>query len=193
MEIRTVGVVGLGTMGAGIAQVCVQAGVDDRRARGDARARRTRTRDDRALPGARRREGAADAGRDGRRARPASARDRPRRARGLRPRDRGDRRAGRCEEGAVRRARAHRLARGDPGDEHLGALRHGDRGGDRAARARRRHALLQPCAGDAAGRGRAHAADRPGRPRRGVRVREPGSARSRSAAPTRRASSSTAC
>ena len=28
MEIRTVGVVGLGTMGAGIAQVCVQAGVD---------------------------------------------------------------------------------------------------------------------------------------------------------------------
>ena len=28
MEIATVGVVGLGTMGAGIAQVCVQAGVD---------------------------------------------------------------------------------------------------------------------------------------------------------------------
>ena len=28
MEIRTVGVVGLGTMGAGIAQICVQAGVD---------------------------------------------------------------------------------------------------------------------------------------------------------------------
>jgi 3-hydroxybutyryl-CoA dehydrogenase len=28
MEVRTVGVVGLGTMGAGIAQVCVQAGVD---------------------------------------------------------------------------------------------------------------------------------------------------------------------
>jgi 3-hydroxybutyryl-CoA dehydrogenase len=28
MEIRTVGVVGLGTMGAGIAQVCVQAGID---------------------------------------------------------------------------------------------------------------------------------------------------------------------
>src|SRR5262249_27514489 len=28
VEIRTVGVVGLGTMGAGIAQVCVQAGVD---------------------------------------------------------------------------------------------------------------------------------------------------------------------
>jgi 3-hydroxybutyryl-CoA dehydrogenase len=28
MEVRKVGVVGLGTMGAGIAQVCVQAGVD---------------------------------------------------------------------------------------------------------------------------------------------------------------------
>ena len=28
MEIRTVGIVGLGTMGAGIAQVCVQAGVE---------------------------------------------------------------------------------------------------------------------------------------------------------------------
>ena len=28
MEVRTVGVVGLGAMGAGIAQLCVEAGVD---------------------------------------------------------------------------------------------------------------------------------------------------------------------
>ena len=28
MEVRTVGVIGLGAMGAGIAQLCVEAGVD---------------------------------------------------------------------------------------------------------------------------------------------------------------------
>ena len=36
MEVRKVGVVGLGAMGAGIAQLCVEAGVDDGRPRGHA-------------------------------------------------------------------------------------------------------------------------------------------------------------
>ena len=45
-------------------------------------------------------------------------------------------------------------------DEHVGALGDRDRRGDRAARARRRHALLQPGAADAARRDRPRRADR---------------------------------
>ena len=172
MEIRTVGVVGLGTMGAGIAQVCVQAGVETVGREVTPELAERGPGDDRALPRARRREGAADAGRDGRRARPAAARDRPRRARRLRPRDRGDRRAGRGEEGAVRRARAHRLAR----------RRSWPRTPRRSPSPRSRRRPSGPSASSACTSSTRRRcmplvevvrtrADRPGRPRRGVRVR----------------------
>ena len=55
-----VGVVGLGAMGSGIAQLCVEAGTRHGRARGDRRPRREGARAHRALPHAQGREGAAD-------------------------------------------------------------------------------------------------------------------------------------
>ena len=75
--------------------------------------------------------------------------------------------------------------RRDPRHEHLGAVGHRDRGGRDEARARARHALLQPGAAAAARRGDPHRADG----RRAVRDRATrsasGSARRRSAATTR--------
>ena len=74
MTIERVGVVGLGTMGAGIAQVCVQAGFETvGREVNDELAERGRG-DDRPLPEPRRREGAYDRGGEGRGARAAHAR-----------------------------------------------------------------------------------------------------------------------
>ena len=94
-----VGVVGLGAMGAGIAQLCVEAGVDTVGREVSLELARERARPHRALPHAQGREGPARAGRARRRGRPALADDRARRPRRLRPRDRGDRR------GARRRSR----------------------------------------------------------------------------------------
>ena len=65
VAIGTVGVVGLGTMGAGIAQVCLEAGPRRRRVRRRAAVRRRRHRADRGGAREARREGA-----DGRRGRP---------------------------------------------------------------------------------------------------------------------------
>ena len=58
-SIKTVGVVGAGTMGNGIAQVFAQSGFDVRAARRRAGARRSRARDDREEPREVRREGQA--------------------------------------------------------------------------------------------------------------------------------------
>ena len=59
-EIRRVGVVGLGAMGAGIAQLAVEAGYETDRARGLRGARRQGARADRALPQPQGRQGADD-------------------------------------------------------------------------------------------------------------------------------------
>ena len=54
-------------------------------------------------------------------------------------------------------ARRDLQARHDPRHQHLVAVGHRDRGGHRPPGQGRRHALLQPGAGDEAGRGRPHA------------------------------------
>ena len=61
---------------------------------------------------------------------------------------------------------------GDPGHQHVLAVGHRDRGGHQPSRQGRRHALLQPGAGDEAGRGGAQRGHRAGRRRRrrGVRA-----------------------
>ena len=151
--VEKVGVVGLGTMGSGIAQLCVQAGVptvacessselaargrglvERQLARGVEKGRLTEEDMERML-------GLLEPV-DGRRG-----------ARRLRPRDRGSVRGPRRQAGPVR---AHR-GRDRPGprsrDEHLGSLGDRDRLLPRAAAAPRRHAFLQPGAGAAARRG----------------------------------------
>ena len=111
----------------------------------------------------------------------------------LRPRARGGVRGARGEEAGVRRARADRARRVRARDEHLGPVdhRHGRR--PAPARARRRHALLQPGRADAAARGRARRRDRRRGARDGVGRRREARASGRSSSTTRRASSSTAC
>ena len=191
-EVKKAGVVGLGTMGAGIAQLCVQAGVptvaveatpelaERGRGRIEARAR---------APG---REGHDHVGAARRDARAARAGHRRRCARGLRPRDRGGVREPRGEARALRPARSGARAGRGARHQHLGAVGDRDRRTARAPRARGRDALLQPRAGAAARRGRPRpsATSRRGLRHRRTRSRS-GSARTRSPASTRRASSST--
>ena len=93
---------------------------------------------------------------------------------------------------ALRGARPDLPARRRARDEHLRALGHRDRRRDDEARARRRHALLQSRAADAARRDRPRRADRGRAVRDRVRASASGSGRRRSAATTRPASSSTA-
>ena len=159
----TVAVIGAGAMGAGIAQIAALAG------------HRVQLHDARF--------GAADAAkkahaatlRQARRQGPSSTRAeadaalariatvvhaRRRLRRGAR--DRGDRRGPRRQARAVRAARERRRADAHPRVEHLVAVDHRARRRADAPRARRRHALLQSGAADAAGRGRV-AASRPTR------------------------------
>ena len=79
---------------------------------------------------------------------------RARRSRQREARGRGDRRGPRRQAQAVARARSGRRAGRDPRVEHVVAVDHGARGRHEASGPRRRHALLQPGAGPAAGRGR---------------------------------------
>ncbi len=190
--VRKVGVVGLGTMGAGIAQVCVQAGIETvGREVSEELCERARERIAHYL-GRGVEKGRLTAAERDASARSPDDHDRARRPGRLRPRDRGDRRGARRQAGALPRARGRRGGARRPGDQHLGAL--GDRGrdGDCSPGASRRHALLQPGAGAPAGRGRADRALARRAPSTRPSSWPSGSARSRSAATTRRASSSTA-
>ena len=167
MEIKKVGVLGCGLMGHGIAQVAAQAGYDvvvrevdqgkldkglgeDRQAARRAPSRRARLE-----------QADADAVRG---AHPGHAR--LRRPRRLRPRDRGDHRGPRPQARDVARGGRDRQAGGGVRHQHLVAA--GDRPGRRhlAARALPRPALLQPGAGDEAGRGGPRRSPPPTRPSR---------------------------
>ena len=157
-----VGVVGLGTMGA-VSRRSRDAGLERSAAR--CRGARERARDDRALPDARSRKAGS----------PPSAR---RSARAAQLTTELAELAG-CdlvieailEELEPKRElfaeldRDHAARRG-PRHEHVRALGLRDRGGERAARARRRHALLQPGAADAARRDRPRASSTTTKPSR---------------------------
>ncbi len=113
---------------------------------------------------------------------------RARRARGLRPGDRGDRRGPRREEGALRQARGDLQARDDPRLEYLVLPDRRDGRRFRPAGPHGRPALLQPGAAHEAGRGGPHAEDR-GRSLRQPRAPSARPAgKCRSPARTRRAS-----
>ena len=154
-------------MGHGIAQVAAQSGyevvlreVDERRSRrASARSRSSSRAPSRRASRARRTPTPCAGASHGTTALPRPGR--------LRSRDRGDHREPRAEARDVEGGRRDRQAGGDLRDEHL--LAGGDRPGrrDRPPGAVRRAALLQPGAGDEAGRGRPLRDDQ----RRGVRRR----------------------
>ncbi len=106
-----------------------------------------------------------------------------------RHRGRGDRRGPGDQDHPVREPRRDLQARRDPRDDHVEPADHRLRAGDVAAAGRDRHALLQPGAGDEAGRGRLDRRHVRGRHRDHPRARATGSARSRSRAATGPASS----
>ena len=183
--ITRVGVVGLGTMGAGIAQVLLEGGCEvvgrdvDEAALERARARIEAGLARRVEKGLR-----SEGERDAALARLTLTRDLPALAG--------------CElviEAIVEEIGAKRElfaaldgicgARGRARDQHLRHLGHGDRGGERAARALPRAALLQPGAAHAAGRGRARRAHRRGALRRGLRAHRAPAASRPCAATTR--------
>ena len=103
--IKTVGVIGAGTMGNGIAQVFAQAGFDVRLARRRAGRDRSRADDDRQEPREVRREGQADRRRPRRRRRADSTAADARRARRRRLRRRSHRREPRRQARPLRGAR----------------------------------------------------------------------------------------
>ena len=70
------------------------------------------------------------------------------------------------QEGDLRRAGGGRLARRDPGDQHVVTVGHRDLHGQRPPRPRRRRALLQPGSGAEPRRDRAHRGHRARRARR---------------------------
>ncbi len=88
-----------------------------------------------------------------------------------RPGHRGGARAACPQAGHLHRAGRDLRPRDDPGHQHLLAVGHRDRGGHQPARQGRRRALLQPRAGDEAGRGGAQRGHRAGRGRRHRGVR----------------------
>ncbi len=135
MAISTVGVIGLGTMGAGIAQVVARHGFFGRRHRHRRGRARPRSVVDLRIDLARGGPRQDDRGRAGGAARPHHVLDRPAGALRGRPGHRGGVGEPRPEEGPVRAPRRDRPSARDPRHEHVVAVRHGDRGRDESARA----------------------------------------------------------
>ena len=191
VAIGTVGVVGLGTMGAGIAQVCLEAGhavvaCDVEQRFVDAGTGRIEAGLAKRVEKGLMESGTAEAARG----RLTATTDLGALS-GGRARDRGDRRGARAEARAVRATRRHLRRRHDPRHQHVGAVGVGGRRRLRPSDARGRPALLQPGAADEADRGGADGRRR----RRGVRRRAGVRVRARQGGravqPTRPASSST--
>ena len=153
MTISTVGVIGLGTMGAGIAEVIARngyavvavEGAEDALARGGL---------PRGLHRSRGRPREADGRGPGRASGAHHVHDRSRGPGGRRPRCRGGVREPGPEEGPVRPGRCRGGRRCDPRVEHLLPVGDRHRRGDAAAGQRRGHPLLQPRTGP--GRGGPH-------------------------------------
>ena len=191
--IKEVGVVGAGTMGAGVAQVFADGrlsgqaaghrrsaaeprhGRDQEELRASGRARQAQTRGARCDAPAHR------------------AYDQDRGSRRLRRRGRGRARALRAQEGGVREPRPRMPGRGDLRHQHLLDLGHPHRLDLESPRPRHRHALLQSRAGDAACRDHPRAADDATQHATGSSSSPRTSARRRACRRTATASSSTAC
>ena len=166
-----VGVVGLGTMGAGIAEVFARNGLSVVAVDRDQACGRPRPGPHRALHRAGGGPRQAGRVRAGRTAGPDHLRHRDEVAGRRRPGDRGGARAAEPQARHLHRPGRDLRARDDPGHQHLLAVGHRDRGGDLASGQGDRRPLLQPGPGDEAGRGgaqRRHRSRR-GRRHRGVR------------------------
>ena len=147
----TVAVVGTGTMGRGIVQVSAQGGMrviayDEKPGAAQAAKDYIAKMLDGLVEKGRVPEADAKAAID----RIAVAKDLSEVGQGQRH-HRGDRRAARRQAGAVRQARSGGRAGDHPRLQHVVDADHGDRLAVQASRARRRHALLQSGAADAAG------------------------------------------
>ncbi len=154
-SIKTVGIVGSGIMGSGIAEVAAKAGLRGRAALAQQATADAMVAGAREVARPSRSSGASssDDDRDAILGR-VTATDHLARPRRLRPRDRVGRRGPRRQEGAVRRARPDRQGRRHPRHQHLDAAGRRDGRGHAAARPGVRHPLLQPGADDEAGRDR---------------------------------------
>ena len=162
-----IGVIGLGTMGAGIAEVLRPQRLRRDRRRDQRRGARARPPAPRALdrPGGRARQ--AHRGRAGRAAGPDHLHHQHEGPRRRRLRGRGGRRVARDQEGRSSASSTTIVRPGrDPRHQHLLAVGHRDLHRQQPARPRRRRALLQPRAGAEPRRGHPHRRHRARRARR---------------------------
>ncbi len=192
-KIKKVGVLGCGLMGSGVAETAARAGYETVVREVSQELVEKGVDKIRGSLGKAVERGKLEAVGARRGGRPPLGDGRPRRPRRLRHRGRGDRREPRREAQDLRRPRRGGEARGDLRQQHLVAHHHPDRHVHQAAGPVRGAPLLQPGAGDEAGRGGAHPADLATRPSTPPSTSPARSARSRSPAATTRASWSTAC
>ncbi len=165
-DFSSIGVVGLGTMGAGIAEVFARNGYAVVGVEKDDRGPRPRPSPRRALDGPRGQARQADRRAAGRAGRPDLLHHRDDRPRGLRAGRRGRGRAARRQAGHLPDPRRDRRGRRRARHQHLVALGDRDRHRHLAPRPRDRRALLQPRAGAEPRRDHPHRRDGADRARR---------------------------